>query len=254
MARSASDGGGFVNIRPTVAVVALALLASPTHALAQPTRVTPFAQGTPGAALPPGWAPQTFPRIPKHTRYALVRDGDTVVVRAEAAASASGLVFRVTAPSAEARVLRWRWKVDRLPQGADESSKTADDAPARVYVTFQSDPAKLGPVHRLLYEAARAIYGEAPPHASLMYVWDAAGPSGRAFANPYTSRVRTIVVEGGRQRLGQWLDYERDVVADYRAAFGEDPPPISGVAIMTDADNTGDRASAWFGDVSLEPK
>ena len=66
--------------------------------------------------------------------------------------------------------------------------------------------------------------------------------------------MHTIVVEGGRARLGQWLAYERDVVADYRAAFGEDPPPISGVAIMTDADNTGDRASAWFGDVSLEPK
>jgi hypothetical protein len=243
-----------VNILPTVAVVAFALLASPTPALAQPTRVTPFAQGTPGTALPPGWAPQTFPRIPKHTRYALERDGDTVVVRAEAAASASGLAFRLAVPAADARVLRWRWKVDRLPQGADASAKAGDDAPARVYVTFQYDPAKLGLVDRLLYETARAIYGEAPPHASLMYVWDAAGPAGRSFANPYTSRVHTLVVEGGRSRVGQWLDYERDVVADYRAAFGEDPPPISGVAIMTDADNTGDRASAWFGDVSLGPK
>jgi len=243
-----------VNILPTVAVVAFAMLASPTHALAQPTRVTPFSQGTPGTALPTGWASQTFPRIANHTRYTLVRDDDKVVVRAEAAASASGLVFRVSAPAAEARMLRWRWKVDRLPQGADTSRKSGDDAAARVYVTFQHDAAKLGLVDRLLYETARAIYGEAPPHASLMYVWDAAGPAGRSFPNPYTPRVRTIVVEGGRARLGQWLDYERDIVADYRAAFGEDPPPISGVAIMTDADNTGDRASAWFGDVSLEPK
>jgi hypothetical protein len=243
-----------VNIRPTIAVVAFALLALPTHALAQPTRVTPFAQGTPGTALPPGWTPQTFPRIPRHTRYALVRDGDTVVVRAEAVGSASGLVFRVTAPAAEARVLRWRWKVDRLPQGADASAKAGDDASARVYVTFQLDPAKLGPVDRLLYEAARAIYGEAPPQASLMYVWNAAGSAGQTFWNPYTKRVRTIVVEGGHARLDQWLDYQRDIVADYRDAFGEDPPPISGVAIMTDADNTGDRASAWFGDVSLSPR
>jgi len=248
------DDGRLVTTRSAVLLAAFAAVASPSDALAQPTRVTPFAQGTPGTALPPGWTPQTFPRIPRHTRYALVPDGDTVVVRAEAAGSASGLVFRVTAPAAEARVLRWRWKVDRLPQGADASAKAGDDAPARVYVTFQLDPAKLGPVDRLLYEAARAIYGEAPPQASLMYVWDVAGPAGRSFANPYTARVRTIVVEGGRSRLGQWLDYERDIVADYRDAFGEDPPPISGVAIMTDADNTGDRASAWFGDVSLEPK
>jgi len=184
----------------------------------------------------------------------LVREGDATVVRAEADASASGLTFRLEAPAADVRVLRWRWKVDRLPQGADASKKRADDAPARVYVTFRHDPARLGPIERAVYETARAIYGEAPPHASLMYVWDAAGPAGRSFWNPYTSRVRTIVVEGGRSRLGQWLAYERDIVADYRAAFGEDPPPVSGVAIMTDADNTGDNASAWFGDVSLEPK
>jgi hypothetical protein len=237
-----------------VLLTVLAVVAFAADAFAQSPRVTPFSHGTPGTAWPSGWASQTFPRIANHSRYALVRDGDKVVVRAEAAASASGLVFRVSAPAAEARMLRWRWKVDRLPQGADTSRKPGDDAAARVYVTFQHDAAKLGLVDRLLYETARAIYGEAPPHASLMYVWDAAGLAGRSFPNPYTPRVRTIVVEGGRARLGQWLDYERDVVADYRAAFGEDPPPISGVAIMTDADNTGDIASAWFGDVSLEPK
>lgn len=234
--------------------LAAVLLVSAGSAVAQAPRVVPLSQGTPGTALPAGWTPLSFPRIANHTRYALVRDGDTVVVRAEAAASASGLTFRLAVPAADARVLRWRWKVDRLPQGADVSKQPVDDAPARIYVTFQHDPARLAPVERIVYETARALYGEAPPHASLMYVWDGAGTTGRTFWNPYTRRVRTIVVEGGRAGLGQWLDYERDVVADYRAAFGEDPPPISGVAIMTDADNTGDRASAWFGDVSLAPK
>jgi hypothetical protein len=241
-----------MTVRLAAVLGAVGLLALPMGAFAQPALVTAFSQGTPGMALPSGWTPLTFPKVARQTRYALVRDGDTVVVRAEADASASGLVFRMAVPVADARVLRWRWKVDRLPPGADASKKLADDSPARVYVTFQHDPTKLGPIDRLLYEAARTIYGEAPPHASLMYVWDAAGPAGRSFWNPYTSRVRTIVVEGGRGRLGQWLDYERDVLADYRAAFGEEPPPFSGVAIMTDADNTGDRASAWYGDVSLD--
>jgi hypothetical protein len=249
-----SAEGSPVHARLAAVALCCAALAAPVDAAAQAPRVTPFSQGVPGTMPPPGWAAQTFPRIASHTRYALVRDGDTVVVRAEADASASGLVHRLAAPAAEARVLRWRWKVDRLPQGADTSRKAADDAPARVYVTFRHDPARLGPVDRLLYEAARVLYGEAPPHASLMYVWDAAGPAGRSFANPFTSRVQTIVVEGGRARLGQWLAYERDILADYRAAFGEDPPPVSGVAIMTDADNTGDRASAWFGDVTLDGK
>ena len=239
---------------PAAALVAVAMLTPAAEAPAQSPQVTPFSAGVPGNALPPGWTVQTFPRIANHTRYALVRDGATVVVRAEADASASGLAFRVSVPTHEAPVLRWRWKAERLPQGADASTQRGDDAAVRVYVTFRHDPSRLGPVDRLLYEVARAIYGEAPPHASLMYVWDTAGPAGRSFPNPYTPRVRTIVVEGGSARLGQWLDYRRDILADYRAAFGEDPPPISGVAIMTDADNTGDRASAWYGDVTLDRK
>ncbi len=243
-----------LNARLAAFVLCCAALTAAADAAAQAPRVTPFSQSAPGTTLPPGWAAQTFPRIAKHTRYTLVRDGATLVVRAEADASASGLVFRLSAPATDARVLRWRWQVDRLPEGADTAKKSADDAPARVYVTFQHDPAKLGPVDRLLYEAARVIYGEAPPHAGLMYVWDAAGPAGRSFANPFTSRVQTIVVEGGRARLGQWLAYERDILADYRAAFGDDPPPVSGVALMTDADNTGDRASAWFGDIALSAR
>ena len=62
--------------------------------------------------------------------------------------------------------------------------------------------------------------------------------------SPHTSHVRMIVVESGTARLGRWLGYERDVLADYRAAFGEEPTPITGVGIMSDADDTGESALA----------
>ncbi|HCW91591.1 MAG TPA: hypothetical protein DHU56_16310, partial [Marinobacter sp.] len=37
-----------------------------------------------------------------------------------------------------------------------------------------------------------------------------------------------------------------------RQAFGESPPPVVGVAIMTDSDNTGEKATAWYGDLILQ--
>ena len=77
---------------------------------------------------------------------------------------------------------------------------------------------------------------------------------GTIVPNPYTDRVRMIVVESGAARLRQWLAYERDIVADYRQAFGEEPPPISGVAVMTDADNTGEEVVAYYGDIALSPR
>jgi hypothetical protein len=38
----------------------------------------------------------------------------------------------------------------------------------------------------------------------------------------------------------------RNIVDDYRRLFGGDPPRIAGVAVMTDTDDTGERAVAWY--------
>jgi hypothetical protein len=58
-----------------------------------------------------------------------------------------------------------------------------------------------------------------------------------------------VVVESGPERLQQWVRVERNIVEDYRKAFGEEPPTISGVAIMTDTDNTGESVTAYYGDI-----
>jgi hypothetical protein len=226
----------------------LAVVATMAHAQAV---VTPFSAGVPGATPPLGWAPQTFPRIPRHTRYEFIVDEGRIVAAAAADASASGLIHRLDVPAANARILRWTWKGLRLPEGGDIRQRGADDAVARVYVAFRTPPERQTWLERLIVETLRAIYGEAPPDASLMYVWDAKAPLGTRLANPYTNRVHTVVVESGDARVGEWLAYRRDLVADYRAAFGSDPPPIAGVAIMTDTDHTGTRAAARYGDVML---
>ncbi len=58
-----------------------------------------------------------------------------------------------------------------------------------------------------------------------------------------------IVVESGDSRLDRWVSVERNIYKDYLQAFGEEPPMISGVAIMTDTDNTGESATAYYGDI-----
>ena len=64
-----------------------------------------------------------------------------------------------------------------------------------------------------------------------------------------TGPYQALVVESGSGRLNQWLDYERDIRADYQRAFGEAPGALVGMAIMTDSDNTKSRARAWYGPV-----
>ncbi|MBE2889621.1 DUF3047 domain-containing protein, partial [Geobacter anodireducens] len=53
---------------------------------------------------------------------------------------------------------------------------------------------------------------------------------------------------------GKWLSEERNVYEDYVRLFGEEPPRAEGVALMTDSDNTGGEATAWYGDIVLAEK
>ncbi len=60
-----------------------------------------------------------------------------------------------------------------------------------------------------------------------------------------------IVIESGDKNKNTWMQEKRNIADDYRLAFGEEPPIISGVAIMTDSDNTKESAVAWYGDITF---
>ncbi|MBL8385208.1 MAG: DUF3047 domain-containing protein [Burkholderiales bacterium] len=213
-----------------------------------------FSAFRPGDALPPQWVPLTFRNIEARTRYSLAADAGVTVLKAESSRSASGLIRRFDDGSVALReypILRWRWKVGGLVKGADIGSREGDDYPARVYVTFRYDPARAGIAMRAQYAIARSLYGEYPPHAGINYVWDGNAPAGTMRPNAYTARAMMFVVESGARRVGEWVEVERNVYEDYRRAFNEEPPPVSGIAVMTDTDQTGESVTAWYGDIEL---
>src|SRR5258708_24803698 len=80
-----------------------------------------------------------------------------------------------------------------------------------------------------------------------MYVWGSRTPRDGVVANGYTSRIKIIAVENGRENLGKWLDETRDVAADYRRLFGEEPGKVISVGIMTEADASGRALGAYYG-------
>lgn len=92
------------------------------------------------------------------------------------------------------------------------------------------------------------LFGDIPIGA-LNYIWDGKSPVGTVVDNAFTDFAKMIVVESGPQRIGTWVEEERNVYEDYRLAFGEEPPAISGVAIMSDTDNTKERSVAYYGDI-----
>lgn len=210
-----------------------------------------FSNALVGENLPDGWKPLTFSRIERHTDYSLVKENDTVVIKAVSDQSASGLVRTVSIDPAEYSVIQWRWKVNNILQKGDVTSKDGDDYPARIYITFTLDTDKAGYLERLEHEAARLIKGQDVPYRAISYIWASNSPVGTMTANPYTDRVMMFVVQGGSEKLQQWVTETRNVYEDYKKAFGEEPAMITGVAIMTDTDNTRESAIAWYGDITF---
>ena len=50
------------------------------------------------------------------------------------------------------------------------------------------------------------------------------------------------------------MNESRDVAADFKAAFGIEPPAITAVAVGNDTDNTGEHVTTWYGDVAFKAK
>ena len=200
---------------------------------------------------PAKWQHLLFPgKTP--TIFGYEREGGRDAVVATAASSASMLRRPVRVEPRELGGIHFSWKVPQLISGADMALRDSDDSPVRVVLVFEGDRSRFSSRDAMLSELMRTLTGEEMPYATLMYVWCNRRQPGTLITNPRTDRIRKLVVESGPANLGQWLDYRRDIRADFERAFGEPPGALVGVGIMSDTDNTRSTARAWYGPVQLE--
>lgn len=168
------------------------------------------------------------------TRYEVVEEDGQKCIKATSDASASALYYEIDFDPKDYPLLTWRWKVNNILAKGDALKKEGDDYAARVYVVFPS----------ALFWRTKAIN----------YIWANRLPQGQSVPNPFSSNACMIAVRSGPTQVGQWLDEKRNLLEDYRKCFGEDPPKAGAVAIMTDTDNTGEQAVAWYGPIRLLKK
>lgn len=224
------------------------------EAPAQPTVWEQVGLGKDPAALASGpslWQHQSFPGKRKNRYHFVWREGrPALAVRSEAAISAMRKV--VHAPSAPVEGIRFSWKLAALLEQADLRDGARSDSPVRIVLTFDGDRSRLSARDLMLSDLARSLTGEELPYATLMYVWSNELPVGTVVSSRRTERIRKMVIESGPAGLNRWLDYERDVRADFERAFGEAPGRLMAVGLMTDSDNTGGSVRAWYGPISLQ--
>ena len=203
----------------------LLLLITPS-ALASDILLDDYEQG-----IRKNWKEKSFKGA---TDYEVVQEDGQRCIRATSDASASALYYELDFDPREYPLLTWRWKVNNILAKGDELKKEGDDYAARVYVVFPS----------ALFWRTKAIN----------YIWANKLTAGQAVPNPFTSNACMIAVQSGQTHVGQWLEEKRNLLEDYRKCFGEVPPRAGAVAIMTDTDNTGEKAMAWYGPIRLLEK
>jgi hypothetical protein len=210
-----------------------------------------FSKARAGATLPEGWRTYHLADASRATEYSLARVDGRIALRAQADASASALIHPLRADPAATPWLTWEWRVDTVLDRADASTREGDDFPARIYVLFDYDRSRLPLGQRARVAMAQMFRDEPLPLAVLCYVWDNRHAPGASFWSAYSDRVRIIVVRSGSRQAGSWVRESRDIAQDFREAFGELPPVVTGIVVAADTDNTGERSVAYFGDISL---
>ena len=184
-----------------------------------------------GPAAIASWRSHSFAG---ETRYALAEKAGETALAARCDGTASGLFLERPVDLTQTPILEWRWRVDALPDAdAPETSRGGDDFAARIYVVRDGG---------MMMWRTRAVN----------YVWSRSQPKGADWPNPFAEQARMVALRG-QADLGAWHVERRDLRADFQRFHGLDLDTLDAVAIMTDCDNTGGQAEAWYGTVRFLP-
>jgi len=163
--------------------------------------------------------------------HRLLRDG-VVVVEADSSLGGSGLFRKIRIDPHRNPIVEWRWLVPPESGAGGDRGPSESSPPVRLALAFDGDVSKLDFDDRAKLRLAKALTANGLPYASLLYVWMTQPALETIYSSPHTERVRYLVVEHGEQRLGQWVVERRNILADYRRAFHEEPGDIVGVGII----------------------
>ncbi|MCX5809572.1 MAG: DUF3047 domain-containing protein [Proteobacteria bacterium] len=202
---------------PTFSAVAL-FAQSPIHITFEADEVGKF---------PSDWTSRSVSKAAEV--YAVQAQTDKRFLHADAKGTSVQIGYEKKWALREFPMLQWQWRAILFPSGTNERIKDGDDSVLGVYVVF----------------------GSWPFIKSIKYIWSDTIPIGASFNSPFSSSAKLLVIRSGRALMGTWVTEKRNVFTDYLQLFGDEEknPVASGIAILTDADNTNSHAIGDYADI-----
>jgi hypothetical protein len=237
-----------------LSIALLCLVVAAGAGAQQPPEIPRFSSAKAGGPPPPEWKSVALASFKNNTDYMAVVEDGAVVMRATAHNAASLLAVQTDFDPHQFPIISWRWKVAQGIPAAHTGEQAKEDAPVRVIVAFAGDTSKLAFKDRFAASAAQTISGQPLPYATLMYLWGSKVALDSITTSTRSARIKMLAVAIDDQGIGKWLSYKRNLVEDFKRAFGEDPGNVTSIEILTDTDNTGADALAYYGDISVSAK
>jgi hypothetical protein len=168
--------------------------------------------------------------------WKVVNDSGEQVVKLRTESSSFALDKSITVDLKRTPYLEWEWKGTVLPRGGNFASPEADDQAGQLLVVF----------HKTFFERRKV----------LAYIWDSTAPKGTigAAAGPLYLNVKAIVVESGYSQIGKWQLEKRNVVEDFRAAFGVTPDHAVAIRIQINSQHTKSDAEIFWKTIRFTSK
>lgn len=176
--------------------------------------------------LPPDWHPSRK----DISMFSILKENGDQFLRVKTKNGCTSIGKQFSFSSSNYPYLSWKWRVHKLPTGGNETKSKKNDSGAAVYVFFK---------------------GKFKLNNIIKYVWSSTLSQGTVTNSPYNKRARIVVLRSGIEQSGEWINETVNINEDYRRLFGQNPPPIEGIGLLSDSDNTESEAMADYDDFRI---
>ena len=169
-------------------------------------------------------------KVKGRTTYSLGTNGNGNYLRAESDGKGSGLGKEIKIDLLKTPFLNITWKIEKDLFGIIENSKKGHDYAARVFVIKKTGSTALS-------------------NRAINYVFSSNNNIGENWPSPYTKKSIDFVLSTTKNNFNEWVTVKANVKKHFKQLHNLDVNEISGLAIMTDTDNSKLKAISYYQDI-----
>ena len=174
-------------------------------------------------------------KIKGKTTYTLGFNENGNYIKAEAEGKASGLGKELKINLLKTPFINITWKVEKDLPGIIENSKKGHDYAARVFVVKKTGATALS-------------------NRAINYVFSSNNFVDNNWQSPYTKKSIDYVLSTTKEHYDQWVTVKANVREHFKKLHDLDVSELTGVAIMTDTDNSKLKAISYYQNIYFSSK